>query len=211
MKRMTVYILLMFCITLCISQNAQAYEWLEIPNSVGFKTTVYKNTGEESGLSGTYSVTDDGYSGTGISLGGQSYLTQTFVNLGETDEFFRHGRMLIAFDIKAEKTDNALVFAIEDENTSYAAFVLNAGGKMYFNSDKEWPTAEYTPECAKSYSAGVWYNIKILADTQNHRLIYFLNNKYWGEYQIENNKLLNTKIYPNLKIKHLQAFILKSL
>ena len=45
--------------------------------------------------------------------------------------------MLIAFDIKAEKTDNALVFAIEDENTSYAAFVLNAGGKMYFNSDKE--------------------------------------------------------------------------
>ena len=75
MKRMTVYILLMFCITLCISQNAQAYEWLEIPNSVGFKTTVYKNTGEESGLSGTYSVTDDGYSGTGISLGGQSYLT----------------------------------------------------------------------------------------------------------------------------------------
>ena len=203
MKRMTVYIRLMFCITLCISQNAQAYEWLEIPNSVGFKTTVYKNTGEESGLSGTYSVTDDGYSGTGISLGGQSYLTQTFVNLGETDEFFRHGRMLIAFDIKAEKTDNALVFAIEDENTSYAAFVLNAGGKMYFNSDKEWPTAEYTPECAKSYSAGVWYNIKILADTQNHRLIYFLNNKYWGEYQIENNKLLNTKIYPNLKIKHL--------
>lgn len=185
----------------------EAYEWNETPALPVAEEVIYINDGTGIGLSGGFSVADGGLSGSGISIGKSSYLTQTFkrfdTEIAAGAKFFRHGRAMISFDVKASDTEHALVFAINDEAASSAAVVMNGAGKMYFNMRKAWPTANYLPECARDYIPGRWYNIKILADTENRRLVYFLDNEYWGEYRLESSKALNTKIYPELKIKEI--------
>lgn len=207
---MTAKNIIAYIMAICVcfgGMKIYAYEYDEIPGFVEAGEIIYDNDGNDNGLNGVYTITDNGKVNSGIEVGNRNSFAQLLVkfenNLNDDTKYFKHGRMLIEFDVCATRTDHAIVFGLDDDNKSQALFAMNQNGKMYYNMSKNWPNATYLPECAKDYAVGKWYNIKILADTFNRRLIYYLDNKFWGEYKIENGKYLNPKVYPKLKVKQL--------
>lgn len=184
-----------------------AYKWGERPDAPEACEIIYENTGTEDGLEGTFGITENGRDGKGLSLGRKTYITQIIKKFDAENaagtEFFKNGRAQISFDVQAKQTDHCLVMAINDSNTSYAAFVMSGTGMMYYNKSTSWPTAKNAPEQAIPYEKNRWYNIKILIDSHNRRLEFYLDDEWWGEYLIDKSALLNTIVYPELTIKQL--------
>lgn len=198
-------VILMLAISLASAQSVFAYKWEETPPVPESDKIIFENTGERDGFTGTFDITSSGRDGSGISLGKKPYITQlikkfTYENENNV-EMFKNGRALINFDVQAKQTDHCLVFAINDsKNSSYAAFVMNGTGMMYYNKSTSWPTAKNTPDHAVPYEKNRWYNIKILIDSHNRRIVYYKDNVYWGEYLITKSTLFNTQVYPEMTV-----------
>lgn len=196
-KHTAVLLIMAMLISLCpVSSLASGYRPAEPPE---FESVIAQFDGTSSdGVTGQFSLTKDTQGNECFSVGNSQWTRQLFFGVtdgktADTKYVNDEGRCMISFDVYPKQTDRALILLINDsDSVSWYPFVLNGGGKMYFNEGRVYPTATYLPPNARPYEANTWYNIKMDINTHESYIDFYVNDEYWDRNYVTNSYWLNS-------------------
>lgn len=181
--------------------TANALRYDQIPECPDFAEIVWSSTGvPEDGFTGNVGYAE-GKDGKCLSIGGTSYYLQMDKNFNEEEQkmpFFQDNTAMYSFDICPVTSNHSSIIGVNNNS------LLFVSGQGFFCAvDNGWPGETYTCGDVYEYQPNTWYNIKIILDGNNKRLIYYINDEFWYCESHKSSGFLNQRVDPDLTVNNL--------